>query len=100
MYYNSDRKQYETKDDGLIRIYGDDKIRIDIYEGDKREKRGHTKDTIKYDSNSCTGFIDTHNEDESEKSSTDIGCYLKSVCLKYFQDNKNGVLVLGDKNQC
>ena len=78
----------------------EDKIRIDIYECDKREKDGHTRDTIKYDTNSCKGFTDAHNEDETEKSSTDIGCYLKSVCLKYFQDNKNGVLVLGGKNQC
>lgn len=38
MAYNSDRKGYETKDGGLIRINGDDKVRIDIYEGNEREK--------------------------------------------------------------
>lgn len=38
MAYNSDRKGYETKDGGLIRINVDDKVRIDIYEGNEREK--------------------------------------------------------------
>ena len=29
-YYNSDRKGYETKEGGLIRINGNDSVRIDI----------------------------------------------------------------------
>ena len=34
MAYNSDRKGYETKDGGLIRINGSgDKVRIDVYDG-------------------------------------------------------------------
>ena len=51
MPYNSNRKGYETKDGGVIRINGDDKIRIDIYEDNEREKGGHIRDTINYDTN-------------------------------------------------
>ena len=32
-HYNINRKGYETKDGGLIRINGGDRVRIDIYEG-------------------------------------------------------------------
>lgn len=87
MAYNSDRKGYETKDGGLIRINGDDKVRIDIYEGNEREKGGHTRDTINYDTNTGKGSIDQHNADKSEKSSTDISCFLTTACMKYFQEN-------------
>lgn len=39
MAYNPDRKGYETTDGGLIRINGSgDKVRIDVYDGDEREK--------------------------------------------------------------
>ena len=89
MAYNSDRKGYETKDGGLIRIHGDDKVRIDIYEGNEREKGGHTRDTINYDTNSGKGSIDQHNADKSEKSSTDIGCFLTTACMRHFQDKFN-----------
>lgn len=89
MAYNSDRKGYETKDGGLIRIHGDDKVRIDIYEGNEREKGGHTRDTIHYDTNSGKGSIDQHNADKSEKSSTDIGCFLTTACMRHFQDKFN-----------
>ena len=58
MAYNSDRKGYETKDGGLIRINGGDRVRIDIYEGNEREKGGHTRDTINYDTNTGKGSID------------------------------------------
>lgn len=87
MAYNSDRKGYETEDGGLIRIGGEEKVRIDIYIGDEREKGGHTRDTINFDTNTGTGSIDQHNEDKSEKSSTDISCFLTSACMKYFQGN-------------
>ena len=87
MAYNSDRKGYETKDGGLIRINGGDRVRIDIYEGNEREKGGHTRDTINYDTNTGKGSIDQHNADKSEKSSTDVSCYLTSACMKYFQKN-------------
>lgn len=87
MAYNSDRKGYETKDGGLIRINGDDKVRIDIYEGNEREKGGHTRDTINYDTNTGKGSIDQHNADKSEKSSTDVSCFLTTACMKYFQEN-------------
>ena len=86
MAYNEDRKGYETKDGGLIRINGGDKVRIDIYEGNEREKGGHTRDTINYDTNTGKGSIDQHNEDKSEKSSTDISCYLTTACMRYFQE--------------
>lgn len=87
MAYNSDRKGYETKDGGLIRINGGDKVRIDIYEGNEREKGGHTRDTINYDTNTGKGSIDQHNADKSEKSSTDVSCFLTTACMKYFQEN-------------
>ena len=87
MAYNSDRKGYETKDGGLIRINGGDKVRIDIYEGNEREKGGHTRDTINYDTNTGKGSIDQHNADKSEKSSTDVSCFLTTSCMKYFQEN-------------
>ena len=86
MAYNSDRKGYETKDGGLIRINGGDKVRIDIYEGNEREKGGHTRDTINYDTNTGKGSIDQHNADKSEKSSTDVSCFLTTACMKYFQE--------------
>ena len=70
MSYNEERKGYETKDGGLIRISGDDRVRIDIYDGDERVKGGHTRDTINYDTNTGRGRIDSHNADKSEKSST------------------------------
>lgn len=57
--YNSDRRGYETKDGGLIRIHGDDKVRIDIYSGNEREKGGHTRDTINYDTTNGRGTIDS-----------------------------------------
>ena len=87
MAYNSDRKGYETKDGGLIRINGGDKVRIDIYEGNEREKGGHTRDTINYDTNTGKGSIDQHNADKSEKSSTDVICFLTTACMKYFREN-------------
>lgn len=87
MAYNSDRKGYETKDGGLIRINGGDKVRIDIYEGNEREKGGHTRDTINYDTNTGKGSIAQHNADKSEKSSTDVSCFLTTACMKYFQEN-------------
>ena len=87
MAYNSDRKGYETKDGGLIRINGGDKVRIDIYEGNEREKGGHTRDTINYDTNTGKGSIDQHNADKSEKSSTDVSCFLTTACMKYFREN-------------
>ncbi len=86
-HYNSERKGYETKDGGLIRINGDDKVRIDIYEGNEREKGSHTRDTINYDTNTGEGSIDQHNADKSEKSSTDIECFLTTACMRYFQEN-------------
>ena len=86
MAYNSDRKGYETKDGGLIRINGGDKVRIDIYEGNEREKGGHTRDTINYDTNTGKGSIDQHNADKSEKSSTDVICFLTTACMRHFQD--------------
>ena len=87
MAYNSDRKGYETKDGGLIRINGDDKVRIDIYKGNEREKGEHTRDTINYDTNTGKGSIDQHNADKSEKSSTDVSCFLTTACMKHFQEN-------------
>lgn len=87
MAYNSDRKGYETKDGGLIRINGDDKVRIDIYEGNEREKGGHTRDTINYDTNTGKGSIDSHNEDKSDKSSTDTSCFLTTACMRHFASN-------------
>lgn len=87
MPYNSNRKGYETKDGGLIRINGDDKIRIDIYEGNEREKGGHIRDTINYDTNTGKGSIDQHNADKSEKSSTDVSCFLTTACMKRLQQN-------------
>lgn len=87
MPYNNDRKGYETKDGGLIRISGDDKVRIDIYGGNEREKSGHTRDTINYDTNTGRGSIDQHNADKSEKSSTDVGCFLTTACMRHFQKN-------------
>lgn len=84
-HYNSDRKGYETKDGWLIRINGDDKIRIDIYEGNEREKNGHTRDTINYDTNTGKGSIDTHNADKSEKTSDDVSCFLTTACMRHFR---------------
>lgn len=89
MAYNNDRKGYETKDGGLIRIHGDEKIRIDIYDGDEREKGGHTRDTITYDTNTGTGRIDFHNEDKSDKTSIDTSCFLTTACMKHMQENFN-----------
>ena len=87
MAYNSDRKGYETKDGGLIRINGSgDKVRIDVYDGDEREKGGHTRDSINYDTNTGKGSIDSHNEDKSDCSSKDVGCFLTSACMKHFQE--------------
>lgn len=88
MPYNSDRKGWETPDGGLIRVNGSgDKVRIDVYEGDERQRGGHTRDSINYDTTSGTGRIDSHNADKSESSSTDIGCFLTTACMKYFQKN-------------
>lgn len=86
-HYSEERKGYETKDGGLIRINGNDKVRIDIYDGDEREKGGHTRDTINYDTNTGRGTIDSHNEDKSDKTRTDIICYLTSACIQYFQES-------------
>lgn len=87
MAYNNDRKGYETKDGGLIRIHGDESVRIDIYDGDEREKGGHTRDTITYDTNTGIGRIDSHNEDKSDKSSNDISCFLTTACMKHMLEN-------------
>lgn len=87
MPYNEDRKGFETIDGGLIRINGDDTVRIDIYDGDEREKGGHTRDTINFDTNTGEGTIDYHNEDKSESSSVDVKCYLTTACMKHFQEN-------------
>lgn len=96
--YNADRKGFETKDGGLIRINGNDKVRIDIYEGNEREKNGHTRDTINLDTNTGKGTIDSHNEDKSKKSSTDINCFLTSACMKHlnkdFDDNCEELTIL------
>ena len=88
-YYNSERKGFETKDGGLIRINGDEKVRIDIYDGNEREKGGHTRDTINIDTNTGKGSIDQHNEDKSEKSSTDISCFLTTACMRHYYSNFN-----------
>jgi hypothetical protein len=92
MPYNSDRKGFETKDGGLIRVNGSgDKVRIDIYDGDERSPGKHTRDSVNYDTNTGTGRIDSHNEDKSERSSTDTTCYLTSACIQHhlskFNDN-------------
>ena len=87
MAYNNDKKGYETKDGGLIRINGEDKVRIDIYEGNELEKGGHTCDTINYDTNTDSGSIDQHNADKSEKSSTDVSCFLTTACMRHFRKN-------------
>ena len=98
MAYNEERKGYETKDGGLIRIHGDDKIRIDIYDGDERVKGEHSRDTIHYDTNTGKGTIDSHNEDKSEKSSTDVRCYLTTACMRHrmekFDDNCEELTIL------
>ena len=86
MAYNEKRKGYETKDGGLIRINGGDTVRIDIYDGNEREKGGHTRDTINYDTNTGKGSIDQHNTDKSSKSSTDIECFLTTACMRYFHE--------------
>ncbi len=88
-HYNSERKGYETKDGGLIRIHGDSEIRIDIYSGNERTKGGHTRDTIKYDTKTGKGRIEQHNEDKTDKSSTDTSCYLTTACMRYFQEKFN-----------
>ena len=85
-HYNSNRKGYETKDGGLIRINGGTRVRIDIYEGNERERGGHTRDTINYDTTTGKGSIDQHNSDKTEKSSTDISCYLTTACMRRFQE--------------
>lgn len=87
MSYNEERKGYETKDGGLIRISGDDRVRIDIYDGDERVKGGHTRDTINYDTNTGSGRIDSHNADKTEKSSTDTQCYLTTACMRHMNEN-------------
>lgn len=87
MAYNSDREGYETKDGGLIRIHGDDKVRIDIYNGDERVKYGHERDTINFDTNTGKGSIDSHNADKSESSSTDVSCFLTTACMKHMKEN-------------
>jgi hypothetical protein len=87
MAYNSDRKGFETKDGGLIRVNGSgDKVRIDVYDGDERTSN-HSRDSIHYDSNTGSGRIDSHNADKSEKSSTDTSCYLTSACMKHYLGN-------------
>ena len=56
--YNSERKGFETKDGGLIRIHGNDNVRIDIYKGNERKDGEHTRDTIRYDTKTGKGKID------------------------------------------
>ncbi len=91
--YNKDRKGWETKDGGLIRVHdaGVGKVRIDIYDGNERLKNSHTRDTIHHDTSSGTGRIDSHNEDKSVKSSIDTSCFLTTACMKNqlvnFDDN-------------
>ncbi len=86
MPYNSDRKGYETKDGGLIRVNGSgEKVRIDLYNGDERKSK-HSRDSIHYDTKKGSGRIDSHNEDKSKKSSTDTSCYLTSACMKHYLD--------------
>lgn len=87
MAYNKDRKGYETEDGGLIRINGNDEVRIDIYGGNERKKGGHTRDTINYNTTTGKGSIDQHNADKSEKSTTDVSCFLTTACMKCFQDS-------------
>ena len=86
MAYNSDRKGYETKDGGLIRINGrGDKVRIDVYDKNERDSN-HTRDSIHYDTNTGEGRVDSHNADRTEKSSTDTKCYLTSACMRQYQE--------------
>jgi len=88
MAYNKDRKGWETKDGGLIRVNGSgEKVRIDVYEGNERASGGHTRDSIHYDTSSGKGKIDSHNADKSSKSSTDTSCYLTTACMRHFLDN-------------
>jgi len=88
MAYNKDRKGWETKDGGLIRVNGSgEKVRIDVYEGNERASGGHTRDSIHYDTSSGKGKIDSHNADKSSKSSTDTSCYLTTACMKHFLDD-------------
>ncbi len=98
MAYNKDREGYETKDGGLIRINGNDRVRIDIYDGNERVKGEHTRDTIKYDTNTGKGTIDSHNADKTEKSSTDVNCYLTTACIRHmnrnFDDNCEELMIL------
>jgi len=98
MGYNADRKGLETKDGGLIRINGSgDKVRIDIYDKDER-KPNHTRDSINLDTKKGEGKIDSHNGDKSEKSSTDVKCYLTTACMKHqleeFDDNCYELFIL------
>lgn len=90
MAYNKDRKGWETKDGGLIRVNGSgDKVRIDVYEGNERTSGGHSRDSIHYDTTSGKGKIDSHNADKSTKSSTDTSCYLTTACMKQFLNEFN-----------
>lgn len=91
-------KVMKPKIGGLIRINGDDKVRINIYDGNEREKNGHTRDTINYDTATGKGSIDQHNADKSEKTSTDVNCFLTTACMKNcikkFNDNCYELTVL------
>jgi len=80
MAYNKDRKGWETKDGGLIRVNGSgEKVRIDVYEGNERASGGHTRDSIHYDTSSGKGKIDSHNADKSSKSSTDTNAVFEFI---------------------
>jgi len=86
--YNSDRGGFELNDGNLMRIQDkndDGNVRISLYEGDERGI--HVRTTVNFDSNTGTGTIDTHNEDKSEKSSTDVSCFLTTACIEEMQEN-------------
>lgn len=99
--YNPNKKGFETKDGGLIRVQdkkNDGNVRISIYDGDATKKGEHDRTTINYNEKTGQGTIDYHSNDKSDKTSVPIGCYLTTACMRHylndFDDNCYELTVL------
>ncbi len=88
--YDKERNGYVLKDGNLMRIQdkdNDGNVRITLYDGDERKKGEHDKTTITYNENTGKGRIDYHNEDKSEKETTDVSCFLTTACMRHMREN-------------
>ncbi len=75
-------------DDKQIKVHTDKngKDHVDIYDKDPKDP-SHTSIHIDWDSSTGKGkIVDTTN---GSKETTDIGCYLTTACMRFFNENFN-----------